>query len=79
MDEKHELEYKLNKTNELSQQQIIHLEETVEHFNEELKKTNKKYEEQIYEFKKQIESMDVQIKSDKAFIEVIINNIVCFF
>lgn len=69
LDEKHDLEYKLNKTKEISQQQINDLERSIEIFNEELKKVKFDYEEQIHDLKKQIESMDNQIKLDKAFIQ----------
>ena len=71
LDEKHELEYKLNKTSELSQQQIKDLEETVENFNDEIKRIKESYDEQLDDLKKQISSMDSQIRSDKAFIDVI--------
>ena len=37
LDEKHQLEYKLNKTTEVSQQQIKDLEASVEKFNDEVK------------------------------------------
>ena len=70
LDEKHELEYKLNRTSEQSQQQISDLEALVEHFNDQLKQVRNEYDEQICELKKQIDSMDVQIKSDKSFIDV---------
>jgi hypothetical protein len=36
LEQKHELEYKLNKTNELSEQQIRDLEETVENYNKDI-------------------------------------------
>ncbi len=36
LEQKHELEYKLNKTNELSEQQIKDLEETVDNYNQEM-------------------------------------------
>lgn len=36
LEQKHELEYKLNKTSELSQQQIRDLEETVDLYNKEM-------------------------------------------
>ena len=36
LEQKHELEYKLNKTNEISQEQIKDLEETVENYNKEI-------------------------------------------
>lgn len=37
LEEKHELEYKLNKTSEISQQQIKDLEASVEQFNAEIR------------------------------------------
>ncbi|RNA01314.1 A-kinase anchor 9-like [Brachionus plicatilis] len=69
LDEKHELEYKLNKTSEISQQQIKDLEETVENFNEEIRNIKEKYEEQLDELKRQISAMDSQIRSNKSFID----------
>ncbi|CAF0917327.1 unnamed protein product, partial [Brachionus calyciflorus] len=69
LDEKHELEYKLNKTSEISQQQIKDLEETVENFNEEIRNIRENYEEQLDDLKRQISAMDSQIRSDKAFID----------
>ncbi len=71
MDEKHELEYKFNKTNEISQQQINDLELSLEILNDQLNKNKVEYEIHIQDLKNQIDSMDNQIRIDKTFINVI--------
>ncbi len=76
LDEKHELEYKFNKTNEISKQQICELETSLEILNEQLKIIKIEYDEKVDDLNKQIESMDNQIKLDKTFINVIIINFV---
>jgi hypothetical protein len=71
LDEKHELEYKFNKTNEISQQQINDLELSLEILNDQLNKNKVEYEIHIQDLKNQIDSMDNQIRIDKTFINVI--------
>ncbi len=44
LEQKHELEYKLNKTNELSEQQIKDLEETVDNYNHEMNLIKRNFE-----------------------------------
>ena len=70
LEEKHQLEYKLNKTNELSQQQIKDLEASVEHFNCEIKHIKENYEEQLFDLRKQMESIDAQLRAEKSFSDV---------
>jgi predicted nucleic acid-binding Zn-ribbon protein len=69
MEEKHELEYKLSKTTEISQNQIKDLEDAMESFDSQMKQCKLKYEDQIVDLQKQIECMEAQIKLDKSFIE----------
>lgn len=70
LDEKHQLQYKLNKETEISKMQIKELEQNFEQINDDSKLIKDKYEEQIYDLKRQIESMGSQIKSEKEFINV---------
>jgi len=60
----------LNKTNELSQQQIKDLEASVEHFNCEIKHIKENYEEQLFDLRKQMESIDAQLRAEKSFSDV---------
>jgi len=70
LEEKHELEYKLKKTTEISRQQIKDLEAAVEQFNNEIKLNKENFVEQTIDLRKQIESMEAQIRADKEFIDV---------
>ena len=70
LDEKHQLQYKLNKETETSKMQIKELEQNFEQINDDSKQVKDKYEEQLYDSRRQIESMASQIKSEKEFINV---------
>ena len=69
LDEKHELEYKLSKTSELSQQQISELEASVDHFNQQVESIRAEYGEQLADMAKQCEQLEAQRRLDKAFID----------
>ena len=51
LEEKHQLEYKLNKTTEVSQQQIKDLEASVEQFNDEVKSIKGKHFYRVFKIK----------------------------
>jgi chromosome segregation ATPase len=69
LDEKQELEYKLNKTLDMSQNQIKDLETTIDSLNQQLKDVKDKSNLEIEDLRSQMESMESQIRSEKTFIE----------